>query len=151
MQVDQQEERAWSYRAVADGQEAVLHRALPLLPHFPQSEDETRVIDTLLILLNYTNQSLIRTHNTKQRSKIKQNLTTQQQCERCCTGSEMGSGLVNMWARLSGLMRLYPETAGTHRPVQRCVLSPLLYILHTSDCGRKCDGRNLLKFTDDTV
>lgn len=30
-----------SYRAVADGEEAVLHRALPLLPNLPQAENQT--------------------------------------------------------------------------------------------------------------
>lgn len=39
------EEDLVSYRAVADGQETVLHRALPLLPNFPQSVERTQVID----------------------------------------------------------------------------------------------------------
>lgn len=30
---------------MADGQETVLHRALPLLPNLPQSEEETQVSD----------------------------------------------------------------------------------------------------------
>ena len=34
---------------------------------------------------------------------------------------------------------------------QGCVLSPLLYILYTNDCGSTYDGRHLLKFADDTV
>ena len=34
------EEDLGSYRAVADGQETVPHRTLPLLPHFPQAVDD---------------------------------------------------------------------------------------------------------------
>lgn len=49
-----------SYRAVPDGQETVFHRTLPLLPHFPQSEDETeslRTLITVLIFVCKSNQS----------------------------------------------------------------------------------------------
>lgn len=35
---------SFTHRAVADGQEAILHRALPLLPHLPQPGHDTLVI-----------------------------------------------------------------------------------------------------------
>lgn len=43
-----------------------------------------------------------------------------------------------------------PLITSTGSP-QGCVLSPLLYILHTIDCTSKYNNRYFLKFADDTV
>jgi len=50
MQGDQSE----SYRAVADGQEAVSHGALPLLPHLPQPAEDKPGFSHSLVLKGKT-------------------------------------------------------------------------------------------------